>query len=322
MKKISIVSACYNEEGNVTELYNRLLNVMGKFQSTYDWELIYIDNNSQDNTRGEIRELCRKHKNVKAIFNTRNFGCVRSPWYGLLSGNGDAVIAISADLEDPPELIVDFIRHWEQGYKIVLGTRMGSDEQGIRARLRPLWYKIIDKVSGVPQIVGFTGFGLYSREVMETLRGLKDPYPYYRGLIGELGYRYTSVPFEKKVRHHGASHISFQDNLEIALLGITNHSIFPIRSMTLLGGGLTAFFAGILIIHLICALFSVSLLPETALLYVYISLLFAMLCLFIGIVGEYILLLVRHALNRPVVVVDERLNFSDTPSYEQKHDHE
>lgn len=309
MKKISIMSACYNEFGNITELYKRIVAAMETVPE-YEFELIFIDNYSLDGTRDEIRQLCAADKRVKAIFNVRNFGPVRSPWHGLLQGYGDAVIGISSDLEDPPELIPEMIKKWEEGYKLALGARTESTEPGLKAYLRPCFYWLLKKLSGVEQISGFTGFGLYDREVIQSFRALEDPYPYFRGIIGEMGWKYALIPFTKFVRTRGQSSIRIGANLDMALLAMVSHSKIPLRLVTIsgLGVSLISFFAAFY--YLILKLLNWdSIQMGMAPLLIGHFFLMGVLFFSLGIVGEYIGLIVTHVLNRPLVVEEERINF-------------
>lgn len=310
MKKISIMSGCYNEKGNITELYERIISAM-KTMPDYDYELIFIDNCSIDGTRDEIRQLCVIDKRVKAIFNVKNFGPVRSPWHGLLQGDGDAVIGISSDLEDPPEIIPEMIRKWEQGYKLALGVRNGSTEHGLKSYLRPCFYWLLKKCSGAEQIAGFTGFGLYDREVIKTFRSLNDPYPYFRGLIGELGWKYAKIPFTKFARTRGSSNIHFFANFDMALLAIVSHSKIPLRMATICGlvVSFLSFITGSY--YLVLKLTNwdtvqIGIAPTLVGLFFLMGILF----IFLGLIGEYVGLIVTHVLNRPIVVEEERINFT------------
>lgn len=305
---ISIVAGCYNEEENIPELYSRLTSVMQHFPQ-FDYEILLIDNASEDGTVKVIKEIAANDKRLKAIVNVRNFGHIRSPYHALLQAKGDAVIGMASDLEDPPELIADFLQKWEDGYKIVIGVRKKTEESGLTPLLRKAYYFMITRISEVDQVSSFTGFGLYDKCVMDILRSIKDPYPYFRGLICEIGYPRAEVPFDKPVRKRGLSKGSFFIYLDSALLGVVNHSKAPLRLATLLGAGIGSMSILVGIYYVIRKLlawdqFQMGVAP----LVVGIFFLFGLLFFLIGLIGEYIGLLVTHTVKRPMVVEQERIN--------------
>lgn len=308
-KLISIVSGCYNEELNIPELHERITRAMENFPQ-YDYEILLIDNASQDKSVEVIRSIAAKDKRLKAIVNVRNFGHIRSPYHALLLAQGDAVIGMASDLEDPPELIPAFIRKWEEGYKIAIGVRTKSAETGLMPLMRKAYYSLITRISEVDQVQNFTGFGLYDKQVMDLLREMQDPYPYFRGLICELGFPRAEIPFEKPVRKRGLSKGGFFIYLDSALLGIVNHSKAPLRLATLIGLGISvvSFLMGFY--YLVRKLlfwneFQIGLAPLIVGQYFFIGALFVML----GLVGEYVGLIVTHVVRRPLVVEKERINF-------------
>lgn len=309
-KLISIVAGCYNEESNIMELHQRVTQAMQAFQE-YDYEILLIDNASTDCTVDVIRAIAAEDKHLKAIVNVRDFGHIRSPYYALLQAKGDAVIGMASDLEDPPELIPDFIRQWERGYKIVIGVRRMSAERGVMPLLRSGYYALITRISEIKLVRNFTGFGLYDRRVMDILREIDDPYPYFRGLICDLGFARAEIAFDKPVRKHGLSKGSFFVNLDSALLGIVNYSKMPLRVATLFGLSMStlSFITGAY--YLVRKLlqweeFQLGIAP------IAVGLFFCMGALFflLGLLGEYIGLLVTHIVRRPMVVEKERINFN------------
>jgi glycosyltransferase involved in cell wall biosynthesis len=207
MLKISIITPCYNEEENVDELYKRIHLVMQG--CNYEYEHIFIDNASKDRTLEKIRALAAQDQHVRAIVNSRNFGHIRSPYYGLLQGYGDAVVIMASDLQDPPERIPDFIHQWERGYKIVIGVKTQSQELGIYYLLRTIFYKVLRGLSEVELIEHYTGFGLYDKQIIAILRQFDDPYPYFRGQIAEIGFPIARIPFTQPRRKRGISKIRF-----------------------------------------------------------------------------------------------------------------
>ena len=308
MKYISIVTPCYNEEGNIQELYGRIKKVMMGFD--YNYEHIFIDNASTDHTVDLLRELAQKDKRVKVIINTRNFGHLRSPYYGLLQARGDAVVILASDLQDPPERISEFIQKWEEGYKVVAGVKTMSQESGLLYFLRTMYYRMLRKLSDVDLIEHYTGFGLYDQQVVEILRKLNDPYPYVRGLIAEIGFPIAHIEFVQPRRAHGITKNNFYTLYDMAMLGLISYTKVPLRLAALLGF-LTAgisFLVGLayLIYKIIFwTEFSVGLAPAV------IGLFFlgSVQLIFLGIIGEYIGTIYTQVIHRPLVIEKERINF-------------
>ncbi len=308
MKTISIVTPCFNEEENVEELHRRICAAMQGFG--YDYEHIFIDNASTDGTVGKIRELAAKDPHVKAILNNRNFGHIRSPYHGLLQAAGDAVISMASDLQDPPERIPEFIRKWEQGYKVVIGVKTQSRENGFIYFLRTGYYRILRRLSDVDLIENFTGFGLYDRKVIEILRQLNDPYPYFRGLIADIGYPIARIEFVQPRRIHGLTKNNFYSLYDMAMLGLTGYTKIPLRLATMLGfvaAGLSFLVGLVYLVYklIFWAEFSVGLAPAV------IGLFFlgSVQLIFLGIVGEYIGAIYTQVIHRPLVIEKERINF-------------
>lgn len=308
-KLISIVAGCFNEHDNIAELHERITAVMQQVPQ-YDYEILLIDNASTDGTVDVIKEIAARDKHLKAIVNVRNFGHIRSPYHALLLAQGDAVIGMASDLEDPPELILEFIRKWEEGYKIAIGVRRKHEERGLMPIMRRAYYKLITRISEVEQVQNFTGFGLYDKAVMNILRDISDPYPYFRGLICEIGFARAEVPFDKPVRKRGISKGTFLVYLDSALLGIVNHSKAPLRLATMIGIALSglSFLTGVY--YFIRKLlswdqFQIGLAPLGIGVFFFLGMLF----LFLGLLGEYVGLLVTHTVKRPMVVEKERINF-------------
>jgi glycosyltransferase involved in cell wall biosynthesis len=308
-KKISIVTPCYNEEENVRELHDRVKRVMSSLDQ-YSYEHIFIDNASQDKTIDILREIAGQDRNVKIIINARNFGHIRSPYHALLQASGDAVISIVADLQDPPEMIGEFIGKWEEGYKIVVGVKEKSEESPLFFAVRKLYYNVIGRLSEINLIKNFTGFGLYDRKVIEILREIDDPYPYFRGLICDIGFERAEVPYVQPVRRRGFTKNNFYTLYDIALLGITNHSKVPLRLATMSGFALAFLSLLVAFGYFIYKLifwnsFTVGIAPLVIGLFFFGS----VQLLFIGIIGEYIGSIHTQVLKRPLVVEKERINF-------------
>lgn len=308
-KHICIIVPAYNEKDNIEELYIRITKVMKNIQQ-YTYEIRVIDNNSTDGTRKKIEEICAKDIRFKAIFNTRNFGPVRSPIYNLYNANGNAVIVLCADLQDPPELIPEFLKKWEEGYKLVMGVRTGSEEKGLMPLLRKLYYTSLKKISEVEQLPGVTGFGLYDRDVIKILRTINDPYPYLRGLICELGWPIAKIPFFRPERKHGISSYNFLRYMEEGMLGVVTQSRIPLHISTLIGFCISALSFIAAIYYFILKLtnwnsFQLGIAPAI----IGIFFLLGVLFLVVGIIGEYIGLITTQILHRPLVIEEKRINF-------------
>ncbi|HQS47102.1 MAG: glycosyltransferase [Rhizobiales bacterium 24-66-13] len=308
-KLVSIVAGCYNEVDNIPELYRRLNLVIAQFPQ-YDFEIILIDNCSTDGTIEVIRKIGASDPRLKAILNVRNFGHIRSPYHAFLLAQGDAVIGMASDLEDPPELIAEFLRKWEEGFKIAIGVRRKSEERGLMPLIRTAYYALITRISEVEQVRNFTGFGLYDKAVMDILRDINDPYPYFRGLICEIGYPRAEIPFDKLARKHGLSKGNLAVYLDSALLAIVNHTKAPLRLGTLLGfamATLSFLLSGYFVIQKLLAWdeFQLGFAPLIVGMFFLLGVQFMLL----GLIGEYIGLLVNHVVRRPMVVEKERINF-------------
>lgn len=313
MKFISIVTPCYNEEANVEELY---LQVKGIFDSMngFVYEHIFIDNASKDSTLQILKKLAAHDENVKVIANARNFGHIRSPYHALLQARGDAVILLVADLQDPPAMILDFIKKWEEGYKVVLGVKTQSEESSLMFAIRKMYYNFINRVSEIELTKNNTGFGLYDKRVIEILRGIDDPYPYFRGLISDIGFESYKIEYLQPARKRGITKNNFYTLYDIAMLGITNHSKIPLRMAAMLGFLMSALSLGVAVIYFIAKLifwnyFSMGTAPLIIGLFLFSS----VQLFFIGIIGEYIGSIHTQVLKRPHVIEKERINFEKLP---------
>ena len=311
-KKITIVSSAFNEEGNVAELCTRVKDEMAKHADRYDYEQIILDNASTDGTLANLREIAAADKHVKIIVNARNFGHIRSPYYGILQSTGDAVIYLASDLQDPPELIGPFLEKWEQGFKVVLGQKQKSNESPLFFAVRKMYYWLLGKVndSGADLLKNCTGFGLYDQEVVKQMRQLDDPYPYLRGIVCELGFAKTTVPFTQPTRTRGITKNNFYTLYDNAMIGFTNHSKVPLR-LAALGGFVLGMISLILaLVYLILKLLYWDAFPMGTAPILLAVLFFASVQLFfLGILGEYIGAILTQVLKRPLVIEKERINF-------------
>ncbi len=305
---ISIVTPCYNEQDNVDELYVRIKAAIASLD--YDFEIIFIDNHSADRTVEKLKLLAKADPIVKIIVNTRNFGHIRSPYYGIIQSTGVATIYLASDLQDPPELIPEFIKHWEEGKKLVLAVKPVSQGSPIVHAMRKAYYRILDRISEITVLNDSTGFGLYDREVLDQVRAVNDPYPYLRGLISELGYEVKAIPFNQPRRLRGISKNNLYTLYDIAMLGIVSHSKLPIRIAAFIGFlmGIVSIIAAVAF-TVLKLVFWYSYPMGVAPIAIGIFFLFGMQFLFVGILGEYIGSIHTYVQRRPIVVEKERINF-------------
>jgi polyisoprenyl-phosphate glycosyltransferase len=310
MKTITLYSGTFNEVDNVEELLRRVWAAVTPFETKYKFEYIIIDNDSQDGTQGLLRKLAASDPRLKLIFNRRNFGHIRSGYYGLLQARGDAVIVLVSDLQDPPELIPSFIAKWEEGYKLVLAVKNESEESRLLFLLRRFYYDLITRLSNVRLLKNATGFGLYDQEVVKLLRQLDDPYPYVRGILSDFGFPIAQIPFVQPARKRGITKNNFYSLYDNAMLGITSFSKVPLRLATMIGFGMSLLSLLVALGYLAYKLlfwnnFPVGQAPIVIGLFLFSS----VQLFFIGIVGEYIGAIHTQVLRRPLVVEKERINF-------------
>ena len=312
-KKISIVVPCYNEEQNVRLMAEAIEKQFAEQEvlRTLDYDIVFIDNDSSDGTRKELRKLCAEdRKHIKAIFNAKNFGQFNSPYYAMLQTDGDATMLMAADFQDPPELIAEFAKSWLDGYKIVIGVKAHSTDGKFIYALRCLYYKMIKKFSQVEQIEHFTGFGLYDRAFIDVLRELDDPTPFLRGIVAELGFRRKEIPYDQPKRRAGKTSNNFYTLYDAAMLGFTSYTKIGLRLATFAGAACSAVCILIAVIYLIMKLIWWDRFPAgTAPLLIGMLFLGSIQIFFIGLVGEYILSINQRVMHRPLVVEEERLNF-------------
>ncbi len=311
MRKISVLIPCYNEEENVVPISKAVIDVLEKELPEYDYELVFIDNDSKDRTRSLIRGLCSQNPKIKAIFNARNFGQFNSPYYGMLQVTGDCVIEMVADFQDPVELIPQYVRAWEEGYKIVIGIKTSSKENPVMYWLRSCYYKMIKKFSDVEQIEHFTGSGLYDRDFIEVLRKLDDPTPFLRGIVAELGYKRKEIPYEQPQRRAGHTKNNFFSLLDAAMLSITSYTKTGLRMATIFGSICSATSILVAFVYLVMKLIWWERFPAgMAPMLIGMCFLGSVQIFFIGLVGEYILSINQRVMHRPLVIEEERINFA------------
>jgi glycosyltransferase involved in cell wall biosynthesis len=308
-KLVTVVTGCYNEQENVRALYEALQAIF-RTRPEYRFEILFIDNASQDRTASILRELAAADASVKVILNARNFGHIRSPMHALMQADGDALICMASDFQDPPAMIATFLDAWESGSKVVLAVKETSQESWLFFQLRERYYRMLARISDVQLVNQTTGFGLYDRVVIEAIRTIDDPYPYFRGLIADIGFEPARVPFTQPRRQRGISSQNWYSLYDLAFLGIVNHSKVPLRIATILGFVLACLSLCVAIGYLVYKLlfwdsFSLGVAPVL----IGFFLLSSVQLVFIGIVGEYIGSIWTQVRHHPYVIEKERINF-------------
>src|SRR6266581_909643 len=308
-KTISVITPCFNEQGNVRELYEGVREAI-RAAGDYQYEHVFIDNASRDNTWRELMAIAARDKNVKIIRNARNFGHIRSPMHAIYQTSGDAVIGIVADLQMPPEMIVEMLRKWEEGYAVVIGIKEAAAEHPVMFWIRRKYYQLVNRLSGIDTIENFTGFGLYDRKVIDIVKQFDDPYPYFRGMIAEIGLPRFEIPYHQPARKRGITKNNFYSLYDLAMLGITNLSKVPLRLVTFAGVATALLCVLVSLAYFIYKLlywerFSAGQAPLVIGVFFFMSL----QMIFIGILGEYIGTIHTLVQKRPLVVEQERINF-------------
>jgi len=308
-KLISIVTPCFNEEENVQEVYQQVKNVFAQIDG-YRYEHIFIDNSSTDKTIQILREIAKNDFNVKVIINSRNFGAARSPYHALLQSRGDAAIVVMADLQDPPPMIKDLVKKWEEGYKLVLAVKEKSEESAIMFAIRRLYYNTYNKLSNVQIVTNYCGFGLYDKAIVDILRKLDDPYPDLRSLLGEIGFERAILTYVQPKRKKGETKNTFYNLYDQAILGITRDSIIPLRLASFIGFSVAAINLLVAMGYFIYKLlywqnFQLGIAP----LVIGIFFFGGVQLFFLGVIGEYIGAIFTQVKKRPLVIEKERINF-------------
>lgn len=310
MKKISVLIPCYNEVENVVPMSEAVVNILTEELSGYDYELVFIDNCSTDGTRERLEEICANNKKIKAIFNVTNFGQFNSPFYGMCQTTGDCTISMCCDFQDPVEMLPQFVKEWENGYKIVSAIKTSSKENPLIRLLRTIYYKMIRNMSDVKMIEHFTGFGLYDRTFIELLKQLDDPMPFLRGIVAEYGFSRKEIEYQQAKRRAGKTKNNFYTLYDAAMLSITSYTKVGLRLATILGFISSGVSLLIALVYLILKLinwydFQAGYAPMIIGVYVLGSL----QLFFIGLLGEYILNINSRVIHRPLVVEEKRINF-------------
>lgn len=309
MKKISICVPCYNEQGNVNEMYTVLTDIMSNIND-YTYEIIFEDNSSTDETQNILRNIAFNDKRVKVILNNRNFGPMANSAYIVYQATGDAIIGLPCDFQEPPEMIPSFIEQWEKGYKVVLGQKTRSEENTFIYLLRSLYYKIMKSFSKVDELEHVTGFGIFDREVIDMIESLKEPEPNFRNLVVQLGYEIKLLPYEQKQRRSGKSGYSFLSYLNLAIHSFINVASSSMRIITITGT-ICTFISFLLILGLcILQLFKIINFMSLQIFLLFILILLASITIFsLGLLGEYLISLFTYVKQYPLVVEKERINF-------------
>jgi polyisoprenyl-phosphate glycosyltransferase len=310
MKKISIVIPTYNEEENIQSITSDIVNIFSTDLIQFDYEIIVIDNYSKDNTKQILESICKENRKIKGIFNARNFGQFNSPFYALLQAQGDCVILMAADYQDPLYMIKEFAMEWEKGYKIVIGIKKKSQESKILYSFRSLFYIFIKAMSRVDQIEHFTGFGLYDQDFIKILRSLEDPNPYLRGIVAELGYNRKEINYEQGKRQRGKTSNNFFTLYDAAMVGLTSYTKIGLRISTFIGFIFSFLSVLVGFYYLVMKLlhwnsFNAGIIPLIIFLFMFNSI----QLVFLGFMGEYILSINQRTMKRPLVIEEKRINF-------------
>mgnify|MGYP004517030157 CR=1 FL=1 len=309
MKKISIVTSCFNEEDNILPLYEKLKKVISNLESRYNFEIIFIDNASNDFTQDELRKIAGEDSRVKLIFNSRNFGSIKSPYYAICQATGDAVIYMASDLQDPPEMIYDFIENWEKGCEVVIARKYDSRKFTFLDFLRRFYYFTLDilKDEDTKLVRNYKGFGLYDKKVITKIKEVNDPYPYFRGAVLDLGYRMKIIDFNQPERKNGVDKQNLLTLWNLGMLGLTRTTKVPIHIITIIGffGSLISLL--LVILSLICYVGYVNFIIPKKMLSLYLLMFIQILS--VGLIGEYLIMLCRFAEKKPLVIEKERINF-------------
>ncbi len=310
MKKISIMIPCYNEEENVKPISKAVIEMLEKDLPAYDYEILFIDNDSSDRTREYLRELCTENKKIRAIFNAKNFGQFNSPYYGMCQTTGDCTVCLCCDFQDPVEFVPELVKEWEKGYKIVCAIKESSRENPIMRFLRTCYYKVIKKLSDVEQIEHFTGFGLYDKSFINVLRELDDPTPFLRGIVAELGFKRKDIAYEQQKRRAGKTHNNWYTLYDAAMLSFTSYTKVGLRIATIIGFVMGSISMVLGVIYLVLKLMYWDRFPAgTTPILLAVLFLGSLQLFFIGFLGEYVLSMNKRIMNRPLVIEEERLNF-------------
>lgn len=318
MKTISMVIPTYNEKDNIFDDYHRLKEIMERDLPQYDYEMLFIDNFSEDGTRDLLKVLAEKDKKVKVILNGSNFGWSRSSFYGIINTTGDCTVLLAADMQEPPEKMVDFVREWESGYKVVIGVKSKSRENPIKYFLRKCYYKFINSIAEINHIEQFMGFGLYDRSFVDVLRKLDDPMPYFRGIVAELGFKMKKIEYVQDKRKKGKTHFNLYKIYDLAMLGVTSYSKVVLRVATITGFLIAFACVCIAIVTFLLKIFDIISYPiGIAAISIGVFALGGIEIFFIGLQGEYILNINTRTMKRPLVVEEERINFTGRKGEEE-----
>ena len=309
MKKISIVTSCFNEEDNISILHKELDEILAKYQGKYDFEMIFIDNASTDFTQDELRKIADKDRRVKVIINSRNFGSIKSSYYAICQATGNAVIYLASDLQDPPSLIDEFIENWEKGCEVVIARKYDGQKFKFLDVLRKFYYYALDKLKdeGTKLVYNYKGFGLYDKKVIEKIKEVDDPYPYFRGAVLDLGYRMKIIDFDQPERKNGVDKQNLFTLWDNGMLGLTRTTKVPVHFITMIGFFGTIITAALVLISLICYVGYMNFIIPKKMLSLYLLMFIQILS--VGMIGEYLIMLCRFAEKKPLVVEKERINF-------------
>lgn len=305
--ELSFAIPCFNEEANVVAMYEAVTAEAERHAASH--EIIFIDNDSTDRTRELLRGICARDNRVRAIFNNRNYGQMRSPTHAIFQASGQAVIGMCCDFQDPPTMIGDLVAQWRAGAQIVLGQRRSEKTSLMLGLARKAGYAFFNRFGDYPLIPGATGFGLYDREVIDMLASWNEPEPFFRGMVIESGYRLAVVPFDRPIRAGGKSSNSFWTLLNFALSGVGGSAKSLLRLQLVLAIYLCIFSLTLAVVTML-RLFFYGYSPVFLILTFVVGL-FSVLLLCLGLIGDQVRILAERTRNVPLVIEQERINFSN-----------
>lgn len=320
-KLISVITPCFNEEGNVYSCYETVKNIFKTHLPKYNYEHIFCDNNSSDKTALYLKQISKKDLNVKVIVNSRNFGGPNSMFNGVIAASGDAIITlVPADLQDPPELIPKFIKHWEDGYDVVFGARTVREELFIMRYTRSLYYKIVNKFSNINIPIDVGDFSLIDKKIQNILKNVDDYSPYLRGIIAYCGFKTIKVPYVWKKRKWGRSKFNLFSLIDVGLNGIISFSNTPMRLCLFFGSMISILSILMAFYFIINRIFYVesSIIPGISLITISLFLFSGINLFFLGILGEYINSIHSQVRKKPLVIEKERINFKSERNNKKK----
>jgi len=310
MKKISVITGVYNEAETVREVYDKIKNVFAGLEKQYDYEHIFMDNCSTDETVSILKKIASQDKKIKILIYSKNFGPLKNEMVGYIHATGDAVISYEANLKDPPELIRTFLKYWEDGYEVVYGIRTRTSDIFLMRWMRRMFYRVLNRFSEEDLPLDAGAFRLVDRKVINELIKLDDYKPYIRGLITSIGFKQTGIKYTRKPRKRGASKNTLKQLIDFAINAMVDYSIAPMRLCVLIGMALSffGFFTALVYLALKLSIWRAQI-PAVTGLIILILIFFGAQFFFLGVIGEYIAAIHSQVRKKPFVVIREKINF-------------